>query len=192
MVSPVTVTVTAVFAAIASVAVVTMIRVLVGVATVPVGVTPPLNVTSGVPVLAKKPDGYVSVMVLPAASAPPALVVNENVAAAPVFPATRSEAAIENEAFCTCPPIFPELTLEEAHKSFEVFTLTVTECAVAAPMVIPLNVTMNGTDALIMAPDVKKTTDVALVTEHSMIKPCTLVSPTLTTGCTKGAKKLRG
>ena len=142
--------------------------------------------------MAKKPDGYVSVMLLPLASAPPALVVNENVAAAPVFPATLSGAAIENEAFCTCPPIFPELTLEEAQKSFEVFTLTETERAVAAPMVIPLNVTVNGTDALIIAPDVKKTTDVALVTEHSMIKPCTLVSPTLTTGCTKGAKKLRG
>ena len=98
MVRPVTVTVTAVLPAIASVAVVTMIRVLVGVATVPVGVTPPpLIVTSGVPALEKKPDGYVSVMVLLVASAPPAVVVNENVAAAGVFPATRSAVAIANE-----------------------------------------------------------------------------------------------
>ncbi len=90
MARPVTVTVTAVLPAIASVAVVTMIRLLVGVATVPVGVTPPpLIVTSGVPALEKKPDGYVSVMLLPLASAPPAVVVNENVAAADVFPAVR-------------------------------------------------------------------------------------------------------
>ena len=43
---------------------------------------------------ATKYDGYVSVMLLPVASAPPAVVVNENVAAAPVLPATRSESAI--------------------------------------------------------------------------------------------------
>ena len=49
--------------------------------------------------MAKKPDGYVSVMVLPVASAPPAVVVNENVAAAPVLPATRCNGAIANEGF---------------------------------------------------------------------------------------------
>ena len=102
MVRPVTVTVTAVLPAIASVAVVTMIRVLVGVATVPVGVTPPpLIVTSGVPALEKKPDGYVSVTLLPLASAPPAVVVNEKVAAADVFPATRSDAATANDTLVT-------------------------------------------------------------------------------------------
>ena len=96
MVRPVTVTVTALLAAIAAVAVVMTIRVLVGVAAVPVA-PPPLIATPGVPVLEKKPDGYVSVMVLPVASAPPAVVVNENVAAAEVLPATRSYAAIANE-----------------------------------------------------------------------------------------------
>ena len=65
-------------------------------ATVPVA-PPPLTVTPGVPALEKKPDGYVSVMVLPIASAPPAVVVNENVAAAAVFPATRFDTAISNE-----------------------------------------------------------------------------------------------
>ena len=44
----------------------------------------------GVALVAKKPGGYDSVILLPAASAPPAVVVNENVAAAPVLPATRS------------------------------------------------------------------------------------------------------
>ena len=60
--------------------------------------TPPaLIVTPGVPVLAKKPNGYDSVMVLPIASAPPKVVVNENVAAAAAFPATRSDTEFANE-----------------------------------------------------------------------------------------------
>ena len=101
MVRPVTVTVTAVLAAIERVAMVMTIWVVVGVATVPVGGPLPLICTKGVPVLEKKLDGYVSVMVLPPASAPPAVVVNENVAAAPVLPATRSDVAITNEVLVT-------------------------------------------------------------------------------------------
>jgi hypothetical protein len=102
MVRPVTVTVTAVLAAIdLGVEMVITIWVLVGVATVPVGGPLPLICTPGVPVLEKKLGGYVSVMVPPAASAPPAVVVNENVAAAPVLPATRSDVAIENKALVT-------------------------------------------------------------------------------------------
>ena len=113
MVRPVTVTVTAVLAAIAAVAAVVMtIWVPVGVATVPP--LTPLIVTPGVPVLAKKPDGYVNVMVLPIASAPPAVVVKENVAAADVLPATRSDGAIANEGLVTWPPIAPELTPDDA------------------------------------------------------------------------------
>ena len=96
MIRPVTVTVTAVLAATAAVAVVMTIWVLVGVATLPVGPLP-LICTPGVPVLEKKPAGYVSVMVLPISSLPPAVVVNENVAAADVLPATRSDVAIANE-----------------------------------------------------------------------------------------------
>ena len=95
MVRPVTVTVTALLAAIAAVAVVMTICVPVGVAAVPVA-PPPLIATPGVPVLEKKPDGYVSVMVLPVASAPPAEVVNDTVASAGVMPATRSDATISN------------------------------------------------------------------------------------------------
>jgi hypothetical protein len=95
MVKPVTVTVTAVLMDktklefIAEVAVVMTICVPVGVATEPVAPLP-LICTLGDPALAKKPDGYVSVMLLPAASAPPAVVVKVNVAAAEVLPATRS------------------------------------------------------------------------------------------------------
>ena len=70
--------------------------------TEPVGVTPPaLIVTAGGPVPAKKPDGYVSVMVLPVASAPPAVVVNENVKEAPILPAKRSDDAIANDVLVT-------------------------------------------------------------------------------------------
>ena len=46
--------------------------------------------------------------------APPAVVVNENVAAADALPATRSDAAIANEAFVTSPPITPDATEAEA------------------------------------------------------------------------------
>ena len=96
MVRSVTVTVTAVLAATAAVAVVMTIWVLVGVATLPVGPLP-LICTPGVPVPEKKPVGYVSVILLPISSLPPAVVVNENVAAAGVLPATRSDVAIANE-----------------------------------------------------------------------------------------------
>ncbi len=95
IVNCVTVTVTAALAAIVAPAVVMMICVAVGVATLPV-VLPPLNATCGDPEEAKKADGYVNVILLPGASAPPAVVVNENVAAAVVRAATRSTEAIAN------------------------------------------------------------------------------------------------
>ena len=50
---------------------------------------------------AKKPDGYVSVMLPPAVNAPPTVGVKVNVADKPDFPATRSLGAIENETFIT-------------------------------------------------------------------------------------------
>ena len=76
------------------------ICVSVGVATEPVGPLP-LICTLGDPALAKKPDGYVSVMLLPAASAPPAVVVKVNVAAAELLAATRSDVAISNKGLVT-------------------------------------------------------------------------------------------
>ena len=85
---PVTVTVTAVLAAIACVAVVMTIWVLVGTATEPVGPLPLID-TPGVPDEAKKPGGYVSVMVLYAASAPPAVGVKPNVTGTPARFTTR-------------------------------------------------------------------------------------------------------
>jgi len=97
---PITVIITAVLAAIVWVAVVMMMWVLVGVAAEPVG-PPPLIDTPGDPLLAKKSVGYVNVMVLLVASAPPAVVVNENVAAADALPAMRSDVAIANEVLVT-------------------------------------------------------------------------------------------
>ncbi len=93
-------TVRAVLALIVRVAVVTTIWVLVGDATEPVGPLPLID-TPGVPDEEKKPVGYVSVMVLPGASAPPAVVVNANVAVADTLPATRSDVAIANEVLVT-------------------------------------------------------------------------------------------
>jgi hypothetical protein len=101
MVRPVSVTVTAALAASAVPDVVMTMEVA---PTAPMRVDVILleeTVSMNVLVALKKPDGYVSVMVLPAASAPPALVVNENVAAADVFPATRSDAAIANDVIVT-------------------------------------------------------------------------------------------
>jgi hypothetical protein len=57
--------------------------------------------TEGVADEAKKPEGYVRVTWLPTGSAPPSVVVNENVIAAFVLPATRSATSIENEVFVT-------------------------------------------------------------------------------------------
>ena len=100
IVRPVSVTVTAVLAASAVPPVVMTTEVAPGCAGARVA---PLaeSVAVGVAVVAKKPDGYVSVMLLLVASAPPAVVVNENVAVADTLPATRSDAAIPNEALVT-------------------------------------------------------------------------------------------
>jgi hypothetical protein len=100
---------------------------------------------------AKKPDGYVSVMLLPAASSPPALVVNQNVAAAPVFPATRSAVATENEAPATRPPITPDTTPADAVTSALVDTEMPALLPAAAPMVRPSSVIVTAVLAALVA-----------------------------------------
>ena len=123
------------------------ICVSVGVATEPVGPLP-LICTLGDPALAKKPDGYVSVMLLPAASAPPAVVVKENVAAVPALPATRSDAAIANEALVTWPPMTPDAAPADGIKSALVLTTMPFKLpAVALPIIKPVTVT----DTLVLA-----------------------------------------
>ena len=88
MVRPVSVTVTAVLAFSTAFPVLMMIDVALGEDALPVA--PPLIATAGVALVAKKPGGYDNVMLLPAASAPPAVVVNEMYAAASVLPGMRS------------------------------------------------------------------------------------------------------
>ena len=119
------------------------ICVSVGVATEPVGPLP-LICTLGDPVLAKKPDGYVSVMLLPAASAPPAVVVKENVAAAEVLLATRSAKATSNVTEVTFPPITPDATDAEAVWSTLVATETPPPAVGVPPMVKPVTVTVTA------------------------------------------------
>ena len=125
------------------------IWVLVGVATVPVGPLP-LMCTAGVPVLAKKPAGYASVMVLLLASAPPAVVVKEKVASADALPVTRWPVEIENAVLVTWPPITPDATPADAVGSALVATVMPFELpAVAAPMVRPVTVTVTAVLAAI-------------------------------------------
>jgi hypothetical protein len=182
MVKPFKVIVTAVLAASDMPAVVITIAVapgaLMAVNVLPTQETPPV----GVALAAKKPAGYVNVMVAPAASSPPALVVNENVTAAPDLPATLSENEIENDVWLTWPPITPELTLEEVNMSFEVLTLTAVEPTVAAPIVKPLIVTVNAEEELMVALDVLNTTEVLLVAANTMFNPGTLLAPSAMTG----------
>ena len=115
----------------------------VGVATEPVGPLPLID-TPGVPDVAKKPDGYVSVMVLLVASAPPAVVVNEIVAAAEVLSATRSAKATPNVTEVTAPPITPDATDAEAVWSTLVATETPPPAVGVPPMVKPVTVTVTA------------------------------------------------
>ncbi len=102
IVRPERVTVTGALAPIVPLDTVTTIVVAVDGAAEATADPPPLTATleANTPE-AKKPGGYVSVMLPPAVNAPPAVGVKENVADEPDFPATRSLGAIENEAFIT-------------------------------------------------------------------------------------------
>jgi hypothetical protein len=90
MVRPVSVMVTAVLAAIVAPAVVMTMEVAPGGLMGVKLALPTDTVPEGVGLVAKNPDGYVSVMLLPAASTDNALVMNENVATLEVLSATRS------------------------------------------------------------------------------------------------------
>ena len=109
MVRPASVTVTAVLAASVAPAVVMTMEVAPGAAIGP-RKAPPDTAPLGVELVAKKLVGYFKVMRLPGASAPPAVGVKVNVAAAPALPATRSTPATANDTFVTLPPITPDTT----------------------------------------------------------------------------------
>ena len=100
-------------------------------------------------------------MVLPEASAPPAVGVKVNVAATPVLAATRSGAAMANVTTVTAPPITPDETDAEAVASTLVITLTLPP-ALAAPKVKPESVTVTAVLAASVVPPVVMTMEVAL------------------------------
>ncbi len=128
-------------------------------------------------------------MVLPAASAPPAVVVNESVAAADVLPATRSGVAIANETSVTLPPITPDWMLGEDNDEIDKY---ISELGIAAPSVKPLMVAVNPAVVPIVAFDVVRIIFVLVVAPHVIFSPGTLVASSATTGVTDGAKKLDG
>jgi len=147
-----------VLAASAATDVVTTIWARVGCAQLPLA--PPLMDASGLAVVAKKPDGYVSVMVPPAAIAPPAEVVKMNVAAAPVLAATRSPGTIEKEVPVTAPPITPDATEREAIGSALVCSVTLPPLVGVLPMVKPVSVTVTAVLAASAVPPVVMTMEV--------------------------------
>ena len=76
-------------------------------------VAPPLKAALGVTLNAKKPDGYTSVTVLGAASAPPADVVKLNVTGTPAWFTTRLELAMMNETLVRVSPMCPDAVLAD-------------------------------------------------------------------------------
>jgi len=106
----------------------------------------PLIATLGVEVVAKKPDGNISVITLPAISGPP-YVVNENMAAAILLPAARSPLYIWNVVQQLDVPehIWPDvMSVGLALASAVVWTEIEVAPAVAAPIVSPLSVTVTA------------------------------------------------
>ena len=99
-------------------------------------------------------------MVLPVASAPPAVGVKVNVAAAPVAPANRSP-IIANVTDVTAPPTTPLDTALEAVRSTLVCTV-ISPAALAGPNVQPASVTVTAAPADSAVPVTAKTTDVPL------------------------------
>ncbi len=71
---------------------------------------PPFTAMVRSDVPAKKPTGYERVILLPGASAPPAVDTKLNVAEALSLPETRSAAVIMNKTKVTAPPITPDAT----------------------------------------------------------------------------------
>ena len=108
--------------------------------------------------------------------APPAVGVNENVAAERVFPATRSLVATIKFTDVTMPPITPEATpATEAMTSTLVCTVT-SPPAVAIPILSPERVTVTGTLAENAVPDLVMTMEVAPGTAAVSVAPLTLVA----------------
>ncbi len=127
-------------------------------------------------------------MMLPEASAPPAVGVKVNVAATPVLAATRSAVAMATVTAVTAPPIAPDATDVEAVVSALVCTLTLPP-AVAAPKVKPESVTVTAVLAASVIPEVVMTMEVA---PGAAMGPREAPPDTAPLGVAVVAKKLAG
>jgi hypothetical protein len=145
--------------------------------------------TVGVTDGAKKPEGYVSVMVPPAGTGFAA--VNPSVTGTDVLPALRSFVVMMKYMSDMGRTNPPECTAADGSKSVEVRTVTPALPAVTPPMVKPVIVTTN-TDGGMATPEVVMTTDVAVVALHVPVSPATLLLPAATVGVMDGAKKPEG
>ena len=127
-------------------------------------------------------------MMLPEASAPPAVGVKVNVAATPVLAATRSAVAMAAVTAVTAPPIAPDATDVGAVVSALVCTLTLPP-AVAAPKVKPESVTVTAVLAASVVPEVVMTMEVA---PGAAMGPREAPPDTAPLGVAVVAKKLAG
>jgi len=92
----------------------------------------------------KNPAGYISVMELPGARAPPAVVANANVTIAAAFPTVRSDADIVKEFRVTWLPMEPAEKPAEATVSALVATWTTEGEETFGPIVRPLIVIVTA------------------------------------------------
>ena len=105
----------------------------------------PLNATlGGVPPAAKKPEGYISVTVLLAESAPPAVGMKENVATTFTLLTTRPFCAMRKDVKFDEPPITPDATDTDAVWSTLVCSVTLPPAVGALPIVMPVSVTVTA------------------------------------------------
>jgi hypothetical protein len=123
--------------------------------------TAPLSKTlGGVPPAVKKPEGYISVIVPLAESAPPAVGINENVAITFPLLTTRSLCAMKKEVKIDEPPMTPDATDTDAVWSTLVCSVTLPPLVGVLPMVKPVSVTVTAVLAASAVPPVVMTMEV--------------------------------
>ena len=123
----------------------------------------PLSETLGrVPPAAKKPEGYISVIVPLAESAPPAVGINENVAITFPLLTTRSLCAMRKDVKLDEPPMTPDATDTDAVWSTLVCSETLPPAVGAPPMVRPASVTVTAVLAASAVPPVTMMIEVTL------------------------------
>ena len=138
---------------------------------------------------AKKPDGYVMVIVPPTGTGDAG--VKPSVTGTHDKRATRSDAATEKDTDVTDEEMNPDATGVDATVSEDVLTMIPIASGVADPIVKPLMVTENAVFSIV-APDVVTTMEVAVVALHVAVSPATLVAPGAIVGVTPGTKKPEG